>query len=60
MDRKEVTKIADKVAKKEVKGHERRMHPGGKKMAKGGVAGVTGESMKAEGRNMARANYQRG
>jgi hypothetical protein len=29
-------------------------------MAKGGVAGVTGESMKAEGRNMARANYQRG
>lgn len=28
MDRKEVKQIADTEAKKEVKGHEKRMHPG--------------------------------
>jgi hypothetical protein len=42
-----------KVAKAEVKSHEKRMH----KMAKGGV---TGEAMKKMGRNMARAMNQRG
>jgi hypothetical protein len=56
MDRKQVTKIADKEAMKVVKGHEKRMH----KMAKGGVAGVSGEAMKAVGRNMARVNNQGG
>jgi hypothetical protein len=53
MDRSEVKRIADKEARKEVKGHEKRMH----KMAKGGV---TGESMRKHGRNMARAMNQRG
>ena len=42
-----------KVAKAEVKAHEKRMH----KMKKGGV---TGEAMKKMGRNMARAMNQRG
>ena len=42
-----------KIAKAEVKAHERRMH----KMAKGGV---TGEAMRKYGRNMARAMNQRG
>lgn len=41
-----------KVAKAEVKAHEKRMH----KMAKGGV---TGEAMRKMGRNMARAMNQR-
>ena len=41
-----------KVAKAEVKSHEKRMH----KMAKGGV---TGEAMKKMGRNMARAMNQK-
>jgi len=36
MDRKEVKQIADTEAKKEVKGHEKRMHPGAKKFAAGG------------------------
>jgi hypothetical protein len=56
MDKKTVKRIADVEAKKEVKGHEKRMHH----MKKGGVAGVSGESMKAQGRNMARANNQGG
>ena len=42
-----------KVAKAEVKAHEKRMHKG---MAKGGV---TSESMKKYGRNMARVMNQR-
>ena len=42
-----------KVAKAEVKAHEKRMH----KMAKGGV---TNEALKKYGRNMARAQNQRG
>ena len=46
--------VMKKVAKAEVKKHEQRMHKA--KMAKGGV---TGEAMKAVGRNMARANTQR-
>jgi hypothetical protein len=57
MDRKEVTDIADKIAKKEVKGHEMRMHPGGKRFAKGGK---TGEMMKAVGRNLAKVANQTG
>jgi hypothetical protein len=49
MDKKQVKKIADK----EVKVHEKRLHG----MKKGGP---TGMAMKAVGRNMARANNQRG
>ena len=45
--------VMEKIAKKAVKGHEKRMHS----MAKGGV---TGEAMKKYGRNMARAMNQRG
>ena len=42
--------------------HEKKMHQGMKptKYGKGGVAGVSSEAMKASGRNMARANNQRG
>jgi hypothetical protein len=43
-----------KIAKAEVKAHEKRMH-GAKKMAKGGV---TNESLKTHGRNMARVMNQ--
>jgi hypothetical protein len=49
MDTKQVKKIADK----EVKVHEKRLHG----MKKGGV---TSANMKAVGRNMARVNNQRG
>jgi hypothetical protein len=49
MDKKEVKRIADK----EVKSHEKRMH----KMKKGGV---TGEAMRKMGRNLARAKNQSG
>jgi hypothetical protein len=49
MDKKEVKKIADQ----EVGKHEKKMHG----MKKGGV---TGEAMRKVGRNMARANNQRG
>jgi hypothetical protein len=52
MDAKQVKSIADKEASKAVKGHEGRMH----KMAKGGV---TGESMRKYGRNLARAMNQK-
>jgi hypothetical protein len=48
MDTKQVKRIAGK----EVKSHEKRLHG----MKKGGV---TGESMRKVGRNMARANNQR-
>jgi hypothetical protein len=51
MDTKQVKKIAGK----EVKSHEKRMH-GSKKMAKGGV---TTEQMKSLGRNLARAANQK-
>ena len=44
-----------KVAKAEVKAHEKRMH-GAKKMAKGGV---TTDAMKSMGRNLARAANQK-
>lgn len=53
MDKKEVKAIADK----EVSAHEKRMHKGVAKFAKGGV---TGSAMKAHGRNVARAMNQRG
>ena len=49
MDTKQVKRIADK----EVKAHEKRMHG----MKKGGV---TSMAMKQYGRNMARAMNQRG
>ena len=48
MDAKQVKRIADK----EVKAHEKRMH----KMAKGGV---TTDAMKKYGRNVARAMNQK-
>lgn len=51
MDTKQVKRIADK----EVRAHEKRMH-GAKKMAKGGV---TTEQMKSMGRNLARAANQK-
>lgn len=53
MDKKQVKRIADTEARKEVKGHEKKMH--GMK-----AGGVTSATMKAVGRNMARANNQRG
>ena len=57
MDKKTVKHIADV----EVHKHEKKMHHGKvSKLAKGGIASVSGESMKAQGRNMARANNQRG
>jgi hypothetical protein len=49
------TKQVKKIASREVKSHEKRMH-GAKKMAKGGV---TSEAMMKVGRNMARANNQK-
>jgi len=58
MDKKQVVKIADKEAAKEVHKHEGHLHKGQPmtKMAKGGV---TGKAMKAVGRNMARAMNQK-
>jgi hypothetical protein len=53
MDKKQVKQIADVEAGKAVKGHEKRLHG----MKKGGV---TSMAMKAVGRNMARANNQKG
>lgn len=47
--------LMKKIAKTEVKAHEKKMH-GAKKMAKGGV---TSEQMKAMGRNLARAANQK-
>ena len=59
MDTKQVKKIADK----EIKGHEKRMHKGAKAMCGGGKAyakgGVTSESMVKMGRNMARVANQK-
>jgi hypothetical protein len=52
MDTKTVKKIADK----EVKAHEKRMHPGTKKMAAGGK---TNTQMLKYGRNMAKIMNQR-
>jgi len=44
------------VAKKEVKKHEKKMHPKGKKFAKGGKTNL---DMKKYGRNMAKVINQR-
>jgi hypothetical protein len=44
------------VAKKEVKEHEKKMHPKGKKFAKGGKTNL---DMKKYGRNMAKVINQR-
>ena len=52
MDTKQVKKIADK----EVKAHEQRMHPGAKKMRAGGK---TNSDMLKYGRNMAKVMNQR-
>lgn len=52
MDKKAVKKIADT----EVKAHEKRMHKGADKFAKGGVTSL---NMKKYGRNLARAMNQR-
>lgn len=52
MDTKTVKKIADK----EVMAHEKRMHPGAKKMA---VGGKTNGDMLKYGRNMAKVMNQR-
>ena len=57
METKQVKKIADVEAKKVVKAHETKMHPGAKKFAKGGV---TNEMLVKHGRNMARVMNQRG
>lgn len=46
--------LIKKIADKEIKKHEKRMHS--KKMAKGGV---TTDSMKSMGRNLARAANQK-
>ncbi len=48
--------LIKKIAKQEVKSHEKRMH-GAKKMAKGGV---TNDMLKSMGRNMARSANQGG
>lgn len=48
---------AKKIAKAEVKAHEKRMHKGVKAMKKGGP---TSDDMLRVGRNMARAQNQRG
>jgi len=55
MDRKVVKAIADVEAKKEVKGHESRMHKGAKGMKAGGP--TTDDRMKY-GKNMSRAMNQ--
>jgi hypothetical protein len=55
MDRKMVKAIADVEAKKEVKGHEARMHKGFKKMKAGGP--TTDDRMKY-GKNLSRAMNQ--
>jgi hypothetical protein len=54
------TKAVKRIASKEVKSHEKRMH----KMAKGGVAkmhkgGKTNEDMLSMGRGMAKVNDQK-
>ena len=53
MGKMQVKRIADVEARKEVKGHEKRMHG----MKKGGP---TSMDMRRVGRNVARLNNQRG
>lgn len=52
-DIKQDKPVMEKIAKKAVKSHEKKLHG----MKKGGV---TGSAMKSMGRNMARAANQRG
>jgi hypothetical protein len=56
MEKSDVKRIADVEANKAVKGHEKTMHKGAMKMAKGGVTSL---NMKQMGRNLARAANQR-
>jgi hypothetical protein len=53
-----------KLIKKAFAMHDKQEHPGKhtnlSKLKKGGIAGVSSDSMKAMGRNMARAMNQRG
>ena len=56
MDKKQVKKIADVEAKKEVKHHEKKMHHT-KHFAKGGK---TNEQMKEYGRNLTKVANQTG
>jgi hypothetical protein len=58
MDKKDL-KQDKKMIAGAVHKHEKKMHPG-KPMTKLGKGGVTSDAMKAVGRNMARANNQRG
>jgi hypothetical protein len=58
MDKKDLAQDKKMVAGA-VHKHEKNMHPG-KKPTKLKKGGVTGAAMKAVGRNMARANNQRG
>ena len=53
-DAKKDKPLIKKIADQEIKKHEKRLH--GKKMAKGGV---TSESMKSMGRNLARVANQK-
>jgi hypothetical protein len=54
MEKKQVKRIADVEAKKEVKAHEKRMHA--KKFHKGGK---TNEDMMSMGRGMAKVSNQK-
>ena len=58
MDKKDL-KQDKKMIAGAVHKHEKRMHPG-KPMTKLAKGGVTSDAMRAVGRNMARANNQRG
>jgi hypothetical protein len=58
MDKKDL-KQDKKMIAGAVHKHEKRMHPG-KPVTKLKKGGVTSDAMKAVGRNMARANNQRG
>ena len=58
MDKKDL-KQDKKMMAGAVHKHEKRLHPG-KPMTKLAKGGVTSDAMKAVGRNMARANNQRG
>ena len=68
-DMKQDKAMADKEIKKAFKQHDMQEHKGGRgtklKLKKGGLdkmakGGVTGKEMRTVGRNMARANNQRG
>ena len=58
MDKKDLAQDKKMIAGA-VHKHEKKLHPG-KPMTKLAKGGVTGKAMRAVGRNMARANNQRG